>query len=140
MPSPIAINFPDHILDTGFCNGFNWLIAHNGIGFRCGYVEIPDSHPWYQKDYNAIDASVHGGLTYSEQGINENGTPDNTWWIGFDCAHYGDAADPSLPAGQSYSMFGFNTGTIKDNRYVGEECIRLCEQAEHPNEQENSES
>lgn len=32
----------------------------------CGYLAVPEGHPWYGKHYGDIGADVHGGLTYSE--------------------------------------------------------------------------
>ena len=38
---------------------------------------------------------VHGGITYSGDGRKTNYPVEenNLWWIGFDCAHYGDCPD-----------------------------------------------
>lgn len=56
---------------------------------RCGYVGIPQGHPLYGVHYNDIQASIHGGLTYSDEEW-----PDNSkWWVGFDCAHSGDTVE-----------------------------------------------
>lgn len=49
-------------------------------GHLCGYVKIPESHPWCNKHYDEIDPDVHGGLTFSKR-LNDG------YWIGFDCAH-----------------------------------------------------
>lgn len=49
----------------------------------CGYVSIPEGHPWHGKPYHEIDADVHGGLTYGQWS-------DGRWVIGFDTNHYGD--------------------------------------------------
>jgi hypothetical protein len=68
------------------------------MGHRCGYIAIPKGHELYGKDYDEIDISIHGGLTYGE--YSENGYPVETeeqvYWIGFDCAHCGDAKDLDL--------------------------------------------
>jgi hypothetical protein len=34
-------------------------------GHLCGYIGLPKAHPWHGKDYDDIDAEVHGGLTYA---------------------------------------------------------------------------
>ena len=52
-------------------------------GWGNGYVNVSPGHPWYGVDYEQIDCSIHGGLTYSEQ----NG---EFWTVGFDTAHAGD--------------------------------------------------
>lgn len=66
-------------------------------GHLCGYVGVDSSHPYFGKEYGECNVDVHGGLTYSDkcQGsichIPEPGMPDEVWWLGFDCAHLGDA-------------------------------------------------
>jgi hypothetical protein len=108
----------NNILSEGNRVGFVWRVRHNGIGYRCGYVKIPEGHPWYKKDCDEVNANVHGGLTY---GADEG----DGWWIGFDCAHLGDAQDPELP-----SSCRMNTpGIVRTQQYVEEECHALCEQA-----------
>lgn len=111
----------DNILSRGTHEGFEWVVTHNGMGFRCGYVIIPNEHPWFNKDYDNIGADVHGGLTYSEPGDN------NTWWVGFDCAHLNDVQDLTLP--YRVEMNYFKCGTVKTQEYVEKECRSLCEQA-----------
>ena len=48
-------------------------------GHLCGYIRIPDNHPYHHKDYEDIPIDCHGGLTYGEC--------SDKHWIGFDCAH-----------------------------------------------------
>lgn len=52
-------------------------------GFPCGYVAVEEGHPWHGKEYDDINADVHGGLTFA-------GTMpgDERYWFGFDCGHY----------------------------------------------------
>ena len=50
------------------------------MGHMNGYVQLPEGHPYRGKDYDDIDATVHGGLTYA----------DDEGWVGFDTAHSGD--------------------------------------------------
>ena len=65
------------------------ILRHPELKHLCGYVALSFNHPYYGKDYNDIDVSVHGGLTFA-------GTRDGDsrgkgfWWVGFDCAHFGD--------------------------------------------------
>jgi hypothetical protein len=54
------------------------------LGHLCGYVGLPESHKYFNKDMDAIDIYCHGGITYSEK------EKDGLYWIGFDCAHAGD--------------------------------------------------
>ena len=55
-------------------------------GQLCGYVRIPDGHPWHGLELDDLDdkLSSHQGLTYLE--TNELGER----WVGFDCAHLYD--------------------------------------------------
>jgi hypothetical protein len=55
---------------------------------RCGYIEIPKSHPDFEKHCNAVDVSVHGGLTYSS----------------FGACTYGAAGDDTEP--HTYQQYG----------------------------------
>lgn len=68
-------------------------------GYANGYVGVPNGHPWYQKDYNSIEVSIHGGLTYGDFGVGNPPKDKNLWWVGFDTAHYGDN---SMTCGKSF--------------------------------------
>lgn len=72
--------------------GYKCHIRRIGIsysGHLCGYIEIPKGHELHGMTYDEIEAHynyelpAHGGLTFSAE-------VDNSYWIGFDCAHYGD--------------------------------------------------
>jgi hypothetical protein len=43
---------------------FPCVIIKAELGYLCGYLGVPPSHPWYGHD-DDIDAQVHGGLTYA---------------------------------------------------------------------------
>lgn len=60
---------------------------------RCGYVRVPPAHPFHGQPYDDINVDVHGGLTFAsvEPCAHEDGIG---YWIGFDCAHLGDASVP----------------------------------------------
>jgi len=57
-----------------------------------GYVGIPKEHPAWRKNYNDLPIDVHGGLTFSEMGKEDDANwPDpELCWFGFDTAHSGD--------------------------------------------------
>ena len=64
-------------------------------GYGNGYIGLPNTHPWYEKDYNDIDVNIHGGLTFSEPADKldwKEIKPKHKggWVVGFDCMHYGD--------------------------------------------------
>lgn len=57
-----------------------------------GYVAVPRSHPAWERDYDKLDIQVHGGLTFGQQGVENDRQWDDPelWWFGFDTAHAGD--------------------------------------------------
>ena len=106
-------------------------------GHLCGYVAVPPGHPVHGKDYydgdgdgDLVDISAPGGLTYADkcQGVvchvPAPGEPDDVWWLGFDCAHYGDFC----PAASS--KFGWHEAgaTYKTIEFVKAAVNLLAEQ------------
>jgi hypothetical protein len=71
---------------------------------------------------------VHGGITYSGEQKDFKG-----YWIGFDCAHAGDAKDFSLMDDKhkeiwsdfSHNLYG---DVVRTTRYVEAECKSLIDQ------------
>lgn len=148
----LALERPDDVLAKGNHLGFEWMIIHNGRGYRCGYVRVSKDHPWYGKGYDEVNASVHGGLTFAAYDeVCDKGGPDDGYWVGFDCAHGGDAPDPelastnpddkafrdfmnqyfdanplNLPFYQENSRF---RNVVRTQEYVEDQCKSLCEQA-----------
>jgi hypothetical protein len=140
MCNPVTTKAPELLLAKGEHEGYEWEVTNNGIGYRCGYVRIPAGHPWHGKDYDDVRTSdgdwpdVHGGLTFAEPDTDcGKGGGDDAWWLGFDCAHAGDAADPSLPGRDGkplpFRMPSFGGDAIRTTDYVAAQCIALAEQA-----------
>jgi hypothetical protein len=115
----------------------SWLdILRNYGGSLCGYVAIPSSHPFYEKDYSKLQGiETHGGLTYSNHC---NGTPDEgichstehedkVWWLGFDCAHLFDFSPNGTPLGiiEKYPNI---MNRYKNIEYIKKEVKSLSEQ------------
>lgn len=137
----IAIARPHDVLASGVHAGHEWVVTNNGRGYRCGYVKLGPGHPWYGKDDMTIHDEpdggprVHGGITFAGPDVHcGKGGPDDGWWIGFDCNHYMDAADPSLPQGGvlnsiSGGMDVCSEYVVRTQEYVESECRGLCEQA-----------
>lgn len=69
--------------------GYNWYIFNLGT-HPTAYVEVPKKHRYYKKNHNEIDIYVHGSLTYSGNYFPFFETNCNSWFIGWDYAHYGD--------------------------------------------------
>jgi hypothetical protein len=120
----MSIERPGDVLVRGEHCGLPYIIMNNGLQFRCGYVRLQLDHPWVAQEVGEIEVDVHGGLTWAER--DEDG-----YWIGFDCAHAGDAPDRSLlKRGSDYAWPSFTgLGTVKNQEYVKAELEKLCEQA-----------
>lgn len=56
----------------------------------CGYVFIPKGHKYYNKDYDDIPLSPHGGLTYAGKFHIKESKNKDKFAIGFDFNHYDD--------------------------------------------------
>jgi hypothetical protein len=116
--------------------GLPCLIRRGPSGALCGFVGVPREHPAHGEDYNDVEVSVHGGLTFgsacrgsSENGhgichVVEPGEPDDVWWFGFDCAHSGDLC-PQYHG--RYSKYD-NGDTYRDFAYVTAEVTSLAKQ------------
>lgn len=102
------------------------------LGTLCGYVGVPEGHPWFGRHYDDIDRvcqpSVHGGLTYSDE--KRQPSPDGFWYVGFDCGHLGDLMPFRL--GVRFSdMMGMSDpqDVYRDVAYVRAETESLARQA-----------
>lgn len=80
-------------------NSYPCVVLFMPMGYRCGYVGVPKTHPAYGKDYDELHIDCHGGLTYADDHL-YNQDDVETWWLGFDCGHGGDA--PDIPAVKYY--------------------------------------
>jgi hypothetical protein len=141
----IALDRPADVLDRGEHLGFEWIVVHNGSGYRCGYVRVPGGHPWHGKEWNELEEIIecHGGVTFGAPDRPcDKGGADDAYWVGFDCAHAGDAPDPQLPGydrrqtiGALLSFVGissdrYDNDTVRTQEYVEAECRSICEQAQ----------
>ena len=69
------------------------IVVFIELGYRCGYVGVPENNKYYKKDYNALNHIFKDGeLTWSDFIPQFN--PD-LWYIGFDCGHYNQGVDIS---------------------------------------------
>jgi hypothetical protein len=124
-------------------SGYRAIVIFNDTGHRCGYVEIPRSHPCYEKEYSDIDVNVHGGLTFSAYSKEmPYDIPEGFWVLGFDCIHSNDAID--LESYERYSDMGyipkiqedishifdmiFSDGAVRTLGFVVAECESLATQ------------
>lgn len=75
------------VLATGFCFGLLYYILNLGT-HPTAYIRIPKNNKFYGKETGEIDVDVHGGITYSEEGLYiKKGKEVEGWFIGWD---YGD--------------------------------------------------
>lgn len=133
---------PDKVQFADEATGLPCLIVRGPSGALCGYVGVPDGHPFYKRGYDDCDVSVHGGLTFAshcshgaeDRGIchlPEAGEPDSVWWLGFDCAHSGDYCPSHSRYRKSAgdTMFQMHEWeTYKDVDYVRREVADLAAQ------------
>jgi hypothetical protein len=127
-------NEPDKVQFTDEDTGLPCLIVRGPSGALCGYVGVAEGHPYFQKEYDAVDVDVHGGLTFNgfcAPDADESkhichvpspGEPDHVWWLGFDCAHSGDIcpsyAKPyggplGLSPHEQYRSFAYVKGEVR---------------------------
>lgn len=114
--------------------GFPCLIVRNeSMGFLCGYIGISKDHPWYGEDYKDIPVNVHGDLTFSKKGGENDKWPNpELWWIGFDCGHSGDL----IPYGncfdrlfcQTFSVSTGKTDKYRNIKFVENQIKKLADQ------------
>lgn len=104
-------------------------------GHRCGYVRIPENHPWHGKSCGDIPVECHGGLTFSKEFLTEEIGFAPGHWIGFDCAHLGDcpdteAADRAFGDSSEAHLTGFFSygGAIRSALFVEKECLGIIDQ------------
>jgi hypothetical protein len=128
--NPVSARHPELLLARGTREGLWWEVTVNTMGYRCGYVRVPRGHPWHGRDYDAVRAEVHGGLTFSEPDLYRGCLCDG-WWLGFDCAHYGDAPDPELRgyACRAGHYSHVTPGIVRTTAYVTAQCEHLADQA-----------
>jgi hypothetical protein len=89
--------------------GFVALAKRGPHGAWCGYLGVPEGHPWHGLAMHAsalrrADDAAHGGLSFAAAcephdgevepdmicHVPRPGEPDTVWWLGFDCHHCND--------------------------------------------------
>lgn len=125
-------------------NGYKCACTFIKTGYRCGYVAVDNTHPWFYKDYDEDgpnDVKCHWGLTYAGEGVHFYDKDDDLWWFGFDCGHCSDIPDykqakeyglineQELIIGKRYQdMMIFENSTMKDLEFVKDNCKLIVEQ------------
>lgn len=105
--------------------GYRCIVVAMPKGHRCGYIQIDDPYMRNKQKYEDID--VHGGVTWI--GYMEF---LDSWVVGFDCIHPGDAVDYSIMSDKykkEYDYYpSFLDGTVKDTDFCINECKHMVEQ------------
>ena len=65
--------------------GMRCALRHGAFGCPCGYVMLPEEHPWHYLKESELDEliNVHGGVTFLGK-LHE--LSDDSRWVGFDMA------------------------------------------------------
>lgn len=141
---------PDRVQWTDDDTGLACLIRRGPLGNWCGYVGVPEGHPWHGMDYHHcvvcrtsyLDGCehneplssvviVHGGLTFA---AGCDGDPvagvchvaddgDTVWWLGFDCGHGFDLV-PGLVARGLALGYSIEDATFGSATYRDIEYVR----------------
>lgn len=72
---------------------FPVLLRRNAAGSLCGYVVIPEEHPWHGLAPEKVPAYPHHGIDFSHTptaSMTHAKAPPDAWWIGFSCSGPGD--------------------------------------------------
>lgn len=141
---PDKVQWPDP--DTGLpC----LAVRHRRSGHWCGYVGVSESHPFFQKDYEAPSVEVHGGLTFADMchagnteaegvcHIPAAGEPAHVWWFGFDCAHAWDYSPSDMKRyleGEQFYKCDSDS-SYKTLAYVKYQCASLASQLSRQQDQ-----
>lgn len=124
------LNREIELLDSGKCMGYNYYILNLGT-HPTAYVEIPKNHKFYMSIYDNIDIDVHGGLTYSEDYlVFDKEKITNSWFIGWDYAHYGDFMGYELNYPNEFRTGGKKWTTEE----IQEEVYSVCKQLNKAND------
>lgn len=128
----------DYVIESSFRHkGYQCVVVLSILGHRCGYVGIPESHPYYGEHYDKVPVDCHGGLKYSRGYLLDFGIA-GMWWFGFDTAHFDDKTDnvavkkafKDHPDLELFLRIRDNQswGTVKKLRYVEHECRKIADQ------------
>ena len=98
------------------------ILRTKDAGSLCGYVGIPESHPFHGRSTNILsdDLRCHGGVTFADR-VKGKG---DLWWIGFDCAHLYDLQ----PGYFDRAPFRGDDAIYRTVEYVRCECEWLARQ------------
>lgn len=118
------------LLDTGTCEGYTYYILNLGT-HPTAYVQIPENHKYYNKEYEEINLDVHGGITYSRNRLYLSKEEKiDGWFIGWDYAHWGDYTGYEENMPEECKTRGKKWTTKEIQEEVYEACRQLKEELE----------
>jgi len=99
--------------------GLACVLQRDRLGHWCGYVALPEGHPWAAKDLSEIDSKVVYG------GIKSRGTVDGAegFFVGFACNEPGDLQ----PGMMKWRRDAADSGTYRTFDFAMAECEKLAE-------------
>lgn len=122
--------------------GYHCVVTLNEIGYRCGYVQIKEGHPLYDKRFTDINDNytLCMKLSYAGTMFPFN---DDRYWIAFTCDRNGDKPDIqrvkeiwgekpmvlTLLNMQKIPIIPRN-GTIRTTEYVEDRLIQLVDEVD----------
>lgn len=104
------------------------------------YVSVNESEKWFDMDYNKISAfwigcRPHGGFTFSGYVSTEFEETEDTYWVGWDYAHFGDYLSYPLNSLNLITQ-GAKQWTIEE---IESECKKVIDYMENLYESTNNE-
>ena len=122
--------------------GYRCLITIDDIGYRCGYIQIKEDHPFYDKRFNYINDNYMLCMKLSYAGTTFP-FDDGTFWIAFTCDRNGDKPDIQRVkeiCGEKPMVLTLlnmqkipvipRTGTIRTTEYVEDRLIQLVNEVD----------
>jgi len=140
--SPLYINERVVFESFGEYRGYSYYTTATFLGHRCGYVAVPESHPFYNLEDELKDLDVHGGVSFFENSEKllhgMNVLAPNEKWIGFYTMHSVDKIDVNIAKyfpdckkdieEFSKQMSIIPNTSVKDVNYMVQECQKLIDQ------------
>lgn len=110
-------------------------VRNQVAGVWCGYVGVPDGHPWFKSSPRA-PVAVHNGITFADTSTNlvwrtpRKDESSDVYWFGFHCDESCDLAPAFLARLREHSPDWPLGGEVyRDMRFVIGQVERLAAQA-----------
>lgn len=111
--------------------GLECCVLFHPMGFRCGYVHVPEEMVKAIKK-RTDEIVCHGGITYRRDISPLSDEKEQGIWLGFDCAHYTDDFDRVTAEKYGFKPFQASysdkNATSKDLSFCEVECMRIAQQ------------